>query len=94
MAGVIIDVTISHGGSLADDLEQAMEDEGLELVVVNGPGACGPCRANKDPHNVPCWECQGNILRIDADDPGARNMCNCRVEWRKRREGSDLYSGR
>lgn len=95
MAGVIIDVTISHGsGSLADDLDQMMEDSGLELVVVNGPGACGPCRANKDPHNVPCWECQGNILRIDSDDPGARNMCNCRVEVRNRREGSDLYSGR
>lgn len=95
MAGVIIDVTISHGGSaLTDDLEAMLEDNDLELVVVNSPGACGPCRANKDPHNVPCWECNGNILRIDSDDPGARNMCQCRVEVRERRSGSDLYSGR
>ena len=85
MAGVDIVVTISHsGGSLYDDLDQMMEDSGLELVVVNGPGACGPCRANKNPHNVPCWECEGNILRIDADDPGARNLCQCRVEVRRK----------
>jgi hypothetical protein len=89
MAGVIIDVTISHGGSdLASDLDQMMDDSDLELVVVNGPGACGPCRANKNPHNVPCYECTGNILRIDSDDPGARNLCQCRVEVREKGDRS------
>lgn len=92
MAGVVIDVTISHSGSLADDLDQMMEDSDLELVVMNGPGACGPCRANKNPHNVPCYECEGNILRIDSDDPGARNLCQCWVEVRNKRDS--YYSGR
>lgn len=85
MAGVVITVTVSHGGSLVDDLDQMMEDSDLELVVVNGPGACGPCRANKNPHNVPCYECTGNIARIDPDD-GVGNLCNCRVEVRNKRD--------
>jgi hypothetical protein len=92
VAGVVITVTISHGGSLADDLDQIMDDFGMELVVVNGPGACGPCRANKNPHNVPCWECNGNIARIDPDDAKG-NLCQCRVEWRRKDDRDALSDG-
>jgi hypothetical protein len=99
MAGVVIDVSIEKGGtSVADDLDQLVSDSGYELVVVHGPRACGPCRANENPHNVPCAECHGNIAGkvganvADSDDPDADddkalargNLCQCRVELRKK----------
>lgn len=78
MAGVEIEITVEHGDW---DCEQRFKDSGLELRVKNEPGACLPCRRNHNIFNVPCWECNGNILRIDPDDVGARNLCHCTVVW-------------
>lgn len=79
MAGMEIEITVNHGqiDFLAEAQQVIQENE--DLVVVNEPGACLPCRRNHDVFNVPCWECTGNILRIDPDDPGARNLCHCTV---------------
>lgn len=99
MAGVVINVTISRGGPSSDDiLEDSLSDSGFELYVIHGPGACGPCRANQDPRNVPCEQCNGNILRLltesNDEDPiedlaeaglsGGGNMCQCRVGVRRK----------
>jgi hypothetical protein len=103
MAGVTITASIEKGGtSVADDLDQMVDDWGYELVVVHGPHACGPCRANENPHNVPCAECHGNLVARahaggdnddpDADDgnlPGGGNLCQCRVQLRKK-SGEDF----
>lgn len=62
-----------EGGDDALDVERA-----TELRVRHEPGACLPCRMNNDPANVPCWECNGNIARIDPDDPKG-NLCRCSV---------------
>ena len=93
MAGVEIDVTVDHGGSLFDDFEDFIADSGMELVVVHGPNACGPCRANQDIHNVPCAECIGNVAGHHEESAHARavgNLCQCRLEAREKR---DHHSG-
>jgi hypothetical protein len=43
-------------------------------------GACAPCVANNDPHNIPFFGCNGNITRIDPDD-GKGNLCRCKKVW-------------
>lgn len=101
MAGVVITAVVEAGGiSIADEMDQSLSDSGYELVVVHGPRACGPCRANENPHNVPCAECTGNIAGKvkanvsdgddpDADDAGALargNLCQCNVELRKKND--------
>jgi hypothetical protein len=51
------------------------------LRVKASPTACAPCKANAEAnnvHNVPCWECTGNIDRIDPDE-GIGNLCKCTV---------------
>jgi len=105
MAGVVIVVSVGGGGNtVADDLSTSLSDEGYELVVVHGPRACGPCRANENPQNVPCAECTGNIEGRagggddpdgDADDDlRGGNLCQCRVKLRKKHgenhDGEDL----
>lgn len=98
MAGVDITATVGGGGAgtVADDVNSSLEDAGYELVVVHGPRACGPCRANENPQNVPCAECTGNVEGRavggsddpdgDEDDETMRqgNLCQCRVKLRKK----------
>lgn len=98
MAGVVITAVVHAGQvSVSDDVDQALSDSGYELVIVRGPHACGPCRANENPHDVPCSECTGNIAgRLgasgDSDDPDADdadamaigNLCQCRVRLQKK----------
>jgi hypothetical protein len=87
VAGVIVTVAISGGGSVFGDFEDLLNDSGMELVVVPGPGACGPCRANKNPRNVPCAECDGNVAGHHMESAHARavgNLCRCRVEMRRK----------
>lgn len=91
MAGVIVNVTVSHGHSVIDVVDEYLDDNGLERYVIHGPRACGPCRANENPNNVPCAECRGNLLDPDHDgdvDNRSGNMCQCRVGIR-RKDGSD-----
>jgi hypothetical protein len=83
MAGVIINVTVSHGGSLMGELDDSLDDSGLERYVIHGANACGPCQANKNPDNVPCAACTGNTSRIDPDD-GKGNLCQCKVGVRRK----------
>jgi hypothetical protein len=107
MAGVIITASVGGGGTgtVADSLGASLDDEGYELVVVHGPRACGPCRANENPQNVPCAECTGNIEGRSAgggDDPDGDdddelrggNLCQCRVKLRRKHgdhsDGEDL----
>ncbi len=88
MAGVEINVTISHGGGhLFDEFEDLLNDSDMELVVVHGPGACSPCRANDDVRNVPCAECIGNVAGHHMESARAQavgNLCRCRVEARRK----------
>jgi hypothetical protein len=52
------------------------------LRVKASPTACAPCKANAEAnnvHNVPCFECTGNIDRIDPDE-GIGNLCRCEVK--------------
>jgi hypothetical protein len=72
-----IEITVEHGDW---DCAERFRDAGLHLEVKREPGACGPCRRNDDVTNVPCWECVGNIRRIDPDDPKG-NLCRCTVVW-------------
>jgi hypothetical protein len=62
-------------GNLGDTMDRY-------LRVKASPTACAPCKANAEAnnvHNVPCFECNGNIDRIDPDE-GIGNLCRCSVE--------------
>lgn len=64
-----------EGGNLGDVMDRY-------LRVKASPTACAPCKANAEAnnvHNVPCFECNGNIDRIDPDE-GIGNLCRCSVE--------------
>jgi hypothetical protein len=94
MAGVVITVSVGGGAaSLADDLDAALEEEGWEWVIVRGPHACGPCRANQNPHNIPCAQCTGYTRTGDTDGPDDDAddsfQCQCRV-FLRRKHGGDM----
>lgn len=91
MAGVVIVASVSGGGgpSISDDLDQIVSDAGYELVIVRGPHPCGPCEANRDPHQIPFPGCDGNLARREGDEPDGDaddakdvlkgNLCQCRT---------------
>ena len=96
MGDVVITAAVSTSSgsvNLDDDFsglaERISNEVGLE--VVHEPGACAPCVANRDPTLVPFPGCNGNIARLDSDDPDgdaddaknlARgNLCRCRVKY-------------
>jgi len=89
MGRVTITVTVSGGGGLMDEIDDSLDEEGFERYVIHGPRACGPCRANEEPDNVPCAECRGNLIDPDHDgdvDSRSGNMCQCRVGIRRKGE--------
>lgn len=94
MAGLVIDATFDSGsGSFTDELNDLLNQSGIVLVVVHGPGACGPCRANDDWRNVPCEECTGNIAGRHPDSRNAEavgNLCQCTVESVQLPEGTNV----
>lgn len=83
MAGGQVRITVSVSGGFDDAFDDLGGDD-YELRVRHEAGACAPCVANNDPHNVPFWGCNGNIDRIDPDD-GKGNLCRCSVEYVKKR---------
>ena len=104
MAGVVIDVTISHGGSLLDEVQDSLNDDGYEWIVVHEAGACAPCRGNEDPDLVPFPGCHGNSAlwaqKAADDDPDGDsdsdrkprdvgNMCQCTRRLVKRGPDSE-----
>ncbi len=80
VGGVVVTAVVhGAGGSL---LQEFLDDEGLEREVVHSQGACGPCRANRNPDLIPFPGCNGNIAAKDPDDAKALaigNLCNCKV---------------
>jgi hypothetical protein len=94
MAGVVITASVSGGGTVADDLDAALDDEGWEWVIVRGPHACAPCRANENPHNIPCAQCTGYTRTHDTDGPDDdaddQFQCQCRAVLR-RKDGGDMH---
>ncbi len=81
MGDLIIDAQFHGGADFGDgegDLGDVMD---RYLKVKASPSACAPCKANEaanNVHNVPCFECTGNIDRIDPDE-GIGNLCRCSV---------------
>lgn len=68
------DADFGDEGNLGDTMDRY-------LKVKASPTACAPCKANAEANNVnnvPCWECTGNIDRIDPDE-GLGNGCRCEV---------------
>jgi len=64
----------TEGGGGQDD------NTGGHWEVKHEGGACAPCVANNDPHNVPFWGCNSNIDRIDPDEHMG-NGCRCTKVW-------------
>jgi hypothetical protein len=95
VGGVVIHASVSGGGGGPDGRPQASDftltDENgheLQLKVKHHQGACAPCRANEDPFNIPCVECNGNIGLKDPDE-GIGNLCNCTVQLVPKGENPD-----
>lgn len=78
MGDADITVTISKGdASLMDDIDELLHAGGLVRIAMHGPGACGPCRDNRDPENVPVADCRGNIA---AEHGATGYSCQCWVD--------------
>lgn len=79
MGGIVITVTVEGDFDFPLD-GVGDEGDGGHWEVKHEPGACAPCVANNDPHNVPFFGCNGNIDRIDPDEH-LGNGCRCTKVW-------------
>lgn len=82
MGDLIIEARFHGGADFGDEGGNLGDSMDRYLRVKASPTACAPCMANAEAnnvHNVPCFECLGNINRIDPDE-GIGNLCKCSVE--------------